>query len=267
MMRWLRLTLTNGISVTYLGDMCGRLSRIDLAQEADIITILITHDIIAVRLFSLGENVGVRRAVLLRAIAHPVSLARESGAFAPVSLDGPGSVLVVRNCSTFKESGELIGHGHCLHNGCLLVEDSIDLNEVGSRVGDVPAVVAGLGGSGLLIADNRADRTGLVTFDADELDLSASDGDRGFQELGDVCFAVNADRVLLGTCLLVDVNDLLVVAVVVHHVDALQNKMILNLALGPVHFYYNIFVSYFQVMSTIFLYFLYFLYIFLHKYY
>ncbi len=185
-----------------------RLRRVDLTEEPDILTVVVAHDVVAIRLLGLGQEVGVRRAVGLGPVADPVGLPGETRGLAPVGLDGPGAVGIPPDIGTSQELGELLADLHGLEDGGLLVEDTVDFDHVGGSVADTPDVVAGAGGGALLVADDGAEGRVLSPLDAHQDEGAAPDADVAPKELGDVGGVVDTHRILLLTRDLVDVDGL-----------------------------------------------------------
>lgn len=129
------------------------LLRVDLAEEADVLTVGVAHDVVAIRLFRLGQDISVRGAVGFGPVADPVSLSGEARGLAPVGLNGPRTVGIPPDIRPVQELGELLADLHGLEDGGLLVEDTVDFDQVGGSVADTPDIVSGAGGGALLVSD------------------------------------------------------------------------------------------------------------------
>ena len=164
------LTLTNEIIV----NGGSRLGRVDFREPSDIVTVFIADDVVFVRLFRLGQDVGIGSSISFLTIQHPVCFARETSAFAPVCNDSPGTIRVMTDVSAFQEFGRLIAYLLSGKNGCLLVEDTIAFDEIGCSVADTPGIPSSRSLFRLFITDNGTKRCNFGTFNAYQFYLAPS---------------------------------------------------------------------------------------------
>lgn len=183
------------------------LGRVNFAQETDVLASIVTDDVFSVRLFSLRENICIRFAVGFETVQNPVGLTGVTSAYAPIRCDGPGTVCIAADVRTLKEFWEFFSNCHCRHYGCLLVEDSVNLDEIGCCVGDVPGVPASARVFASFVADYATQGAVFGTFHTYERELIVGYGDGSLKEFRDVAEPVYTDGILSSACLFVDLDD------------------------------------------------------------
>lgn len=174
-------------------------------QQIDDGAIGLAEVVLEVRTLPHADCVGIRSAVRLGAITDPEGIARDGSGFTPIGGDGPGAIIVAADRCAGQEFGEFIRDEFGLHHGSLLVEDAVLFDEVGGGIADDPSVVAGAGVGTLFVANNRAERTGLVAFDAPQMyEAVGADGDSFAQEIRDTLVVGDAESVFLLASFLTD---------------------------------------------------------------